>query len=191
MSNKLCRLSDRETSHCKTIQQKDSSLRAFLGEQTLMEPVEPAQWLRYLTRAKAIIGNINNDVSFVATLLIKGYLSERFGIADFDAAAKAQGASGIDIEAKTLEGQTIVGELKTTTPYQPGFGAQQKKTILKDIERLASTQADFRFMFVTDPDTYKTLCKNSYSSKMPGVEVVDLVSGECFLCPSSPAVHDA
>ena len=74
----------------------------------------------YLTGIKAALGNLSNDLGFVATLLVKHYL-EHFAIIDFDAAAKAQGAAGVDIEAATADGRTIAGELKTTTPYQPSI----------------------------------------------------------------------
>jgi hypothetical protein len=40
-------------------------------------------------------------MSFLATLLAREYLNERFVLGDFDAAAKAQGASGPDVEART------------------------------------------------------------------------------------------
>jgi hypothetical protein len=55
------------------------------------------------------LGNLNNNVGFVATLLVKAYTERRFAITDFDAGAKAQGAAGIDIVAKTGDGKMIVG----------------------------------------------------------------------------------
>jgi hypothetical protein len=113
--------------------------------------------------------------------LAKAYLNRRFGITDFDAAGKPQGASGIDIEARTADGKIVVGELKTTKPYQPGFGAQQRTSILKDLSRLATSRADHRIMFVVDPDAYRALCSRNFASKAPGVEVVDLVTGENFI----------
>jgi hypothetical protein len=42
--------------------------------------------------------------------------------------------------------------------------------------------ADHRFMFVVDPDAYRALCWKSFASKAPRVEVVDLVTGENFIC---------
>ncbi|HWD37274.1 MAG TPA: hypothetical protein VG944_00365 [Fimbriimonas sp.] len=138
-----------------------------------------------MTNLKHTLGNLNNDVGFVATLLVKAYLEKRFAITDFDAGAKAQGAPGIDIVAKTIDGKMIVGELKTTKPYQPGFGAQQRTTIIKDLNRLASSTADHRLMFVIDAETFRTLCGKNFSSKAPGVEVIDLVTGQMFLCPAS------
>src|SRR4029077_21019433 len=150
----------------------------------LSSEIDPAQWLAYLTTIKTIVGNINNDVGFLATLMVKRYLEGRFGITDFDAAGKPQGTSGIDIEAQISDGRKIIGELKTTKPYQPGFGAQQRTMILKDLARLATSPADYRFMFVTDADAYTTLCKPSWVARAPGVEIVDLVANQTFLCPS-------
>jgi hypothetical protein len=154
-----------------------------LEKNSLTDPVESIQWLQYLTGIKHSLGNLNNDLSFVATLLVKSYLERRFKIKDFDAAGKAQGASGIDIEASTSDGIVIVGELKTTKSYQPGFGAAQRTSILKDLARLAATSADHRFMFVIDPDAYQALCGKGFASRAPGVQVVDLVTGKSFVCP--------
>jgi hypothetical protein len=104
-----------------------------------------------------------------------------FAITNFDPGRKAQGAPGIDVEAQTADGKTIIGELKTTKPYQPGFGAAQRTSILKDIKRLAGSKADHRFMFVVDPDAYKALSHSSFATQAPGIEVVDLVLQKSFV----------
>jgi hypothetical protein len=176
------RITPAEKRFCQLIRAKDVALRSFLDHERLSNPVDAPHWLRYLLGIKHSLGNLNNDIGFVATLLAKQYLNRRFGITDFDAAGKAQGASGIDIAARTADGRTVVGELKTTKPYQPGFGAAQRTSILKDLARLASTTADWRFMFVIDPDAYGALCRSNFASKAPGVEIVDLVRGDAFIC---------
>jgi hypothetical protein len=135
-------------------------------------------WLTYLNGVKDALGNLSNDISFVATLLIKDYLRARFDISDFDAGGKAQGAAGLDIAARTPRGRTIVGELKTTKPYQPGFGAQQLSQILKDLNRLEGTAADHRIMFVTNDEAFRTLCGKRFAARAPGVEIVNLVTGQ-------------
>src|SRR5258706_6353303 len=90
-----------EMKYCEVIRAKDRALRKFLDENKIAEPVDARQLLSYLVRMKHVLGNINNDVGFAATLMVKRYLEERFAISDFDAAEKAQGASGIDVEART------------------------------------------------------------------------------------------
>jgi hypothetical protein len=167
---------------CSLIREKDQALRLFLEENSLADTISGSDWLAYLVGMKSILGNISNDLGFVATLLIKIYLESRFGPISFDAASKPQGAPGIDIQVHTNDGRVVVGELKTTKPYQPGFGANQRKEIIKDLQRLAASTADHRFMFVVDPDAYSALCKPSLASKVPGVEIVDLVTGETFIC---------
>ncbi len=164
------------------ILEKDRALRLYLAAHDISSD-DPAAWLDYLTGIKNLLGNISNDLGFVATILVKRYLAERFAITDFDAAAKAQGAAGVDIEARTTGGKTIIGELKTTKPYQPGFGAQQRTTIIKDLARLVASNADYRLMFVTDPDTFSTLCKPGWTARASGVEIVDIVRGQTFVCP--------
>jgi hypothetical protein len=150
--------------------------------------VDPAAMFNYLVAVKNTIGNLNNDISFLATLLVKPFMRKRFGI-EFDAALKPQGAPGLDLDCTLSDGTRVVGELKTTKPYQPGFGAAQKREITKDLARLASAEAAHRFMFVTDAESFRTICRPSFSCLAPGVEVVDLVTGETFICPlpASPA----
>ncbi|HEX7882425.1 MAG TPA: hypothetical protein VF499_06790 [Afipia sp.] len=159
----------------QSILQKQSALRSFLAERDLQADIDPAAWFHFLNGIKGVLGNLNNDIAFVATLLIKSYLKERFSIIYFGAGNKAQGAPGIDIEAKTPDGKTIVGELKTTKPYQPGFGAAQKTSILKDMNRLASTEADFRLMFVTDLAAHQTLTTGQFKQKFQSIEIVNLI----------------
>ena len=82
------------------------------------------------------------------------------------------------MEIVTSAGLRIVAELKTTKPYQPGFGAAQKANIKKDLERLASTDADHRIMFVTDADAFRTLCGPAYRERYPSVEIVNALTGD-------------
>jgi hypothetical protein len=171
-----------ELRFCDAIREKDRSLRLFLANTSFPASNDAREWLTYLTGIKTALGNLNNDLGFVATLLVKHYLERRFGVVDFDAAGKPQGASGVDIEASTPDGLSIVGELKTTKPYQPGFGAAQRTQIIKDLNRLAAYKADHRFMFVVDVDAYSALCRPALASRAPGVEIVDLVSGATFVC---------
>lgn len=180
----------REMQYGETIRSKDAALRALLAGSVLSPEIDARSWLAHLTGVKAVLGNLSNDVSFVATLLVKRYLSDRFAITDFDAAAKPQGAAGEDIVAMTPDRRKIVGELKTTTPYQPGFGAQQRTTIIKDLTRLATSAAHHRFMFVTDADTFATLCEPAWMARAPGVEIVDLVTGHTCQCPPAGAPEE-
>jgi hypothetical protein len=171
-----------EARFCDSIRQKDQALRHFLDSKKLPTDMDARDWLSYLTGIKSALGNLNNDLGFVATLLVKRYLQDRFGIVDFDAAGKPQGASGVDIEARTNNGLTIVGELKTTKPYQPGFGAAQRTAIIKDLTRLAASAANHRFMFVVDGDAFAALCRPALTKRAPGVEIVDLLTGRTFFC---------
>ncbi len=173
MSNDLTSL---ESQYCTSIKVKDESLRKLLNEAALDDWKSPERLFEYLTAIKDALGNLNNDLSFVATLLAKNFLVSRFKLGNYDAALKPQGAPGIDIEITSQDGLSLVGEIKTTNPYQPGFGAAQKASIQKDMQRLNETPADHRFMFVTNHDTFKTLCGNSYKEKYPSVVIVNLLT---------------
>jgi hypothetical protein len=78
-----------EACYCQAIAKKDSSLRDLLAARN--PDCEPAAMFDYLVAIKNTLGNINNDISFVASLLVKPFLRKRFGI-EFDAALKPQGA---------------------------------------------------------------------------------------------------
>jgi hypothetical protein len=169
-------LSMLEARYWDEIRGKDAALRAFLSGSSLVDSRNPTAWFSYLTNIRDIVGNSSNSLSFVATLLVKDYLVERFMISGFDAALKPQGAPGIDIEVRTPGGLHIIAEIKTTKPYQPGFGAAQKAAIQKDLDRLAREPADHRIMFVTDADAFSTLCGSRYRERYPAVEIVNAVT---------------
>jgi hypothetical protein len=170
-------LSALETQYWATIQSKDKELRAFLSGSSLVARRDPAAWFLYLSSIRDILGNLSNSLSYVSTLLVKDYLVRRFGPFEFDAAFKPQGARGIDVEVVTPGGVVIAAEIKTTKPYQPGFGAAQKTAIVKDLERLAGVTADHRIMFVTDDEAFRTLCSQRYRNRFPNVEVVNAMTG--------------
>ena len=138
-------------------------------------------WLAFLAEMKAIQGNTSNDLSFVATVLARDYLVATVGLCPFDAAAKAQGASGLDIDARTVDGQRVVAEIKTTTPYKPDdLGAQQRVAFTKDFAKLAAAEATHKFLFVTDERTFAVL-RRKYRSLLLGVAVVLLPAGERYM----------
>jgi hypothetical protein len=172
-------MTEKEKKYCAQIHEKNQRLRMFLNDNALSEP-KSSKWFDFVTQIKNILGNINNDLGFLATLLAKDYLLKRFGVNSFDAAVKAQGAPGPDIEVTTSKGEVIRCELKTTHPYQPGFGAAQKTEILKDLRKLSACSATYKFMMVTDTDAFIALCKKSYASLAQGIEIVNLLTGESF-----------
>ncbi len=144
----------------------------------------PQTWFVYLTAIKTILGNSSNDLSFVSCLMAREYLGLLFtDLIPFDVAAKPQGANGLDIDAGTTTGERIIGEIKTTSPHHATrFGAAQITSLRKDFAKLQRLDADYRFMFVTDPTTFQLL-KRSFSTALPGVTIVCLTSGEGHACP--------
>lgn len=166
-----------EKAYRDRILEKLAELREYLNAQNLDAHGSPADWYHHLNQMKGILGNANNDVSFVGALLAKSYLVNRFGDMDFDAAQKAQGAPGLDVDV-TVGSERVVGEIKTTTPYNgPDFGAQQRAMFEKDFAKLAAAEAAHKFMFVTETATFEILCRPSYRAKLAGVTIVQLVSG--------------
>ena len=170
-------LTDKEKNYCSEIASRVSRVRAFLNENVLADPADPTTWHSFLSELCRIQGNISNDGSFIATLLAKEYLQSKFRV-DFDAADKPQGASGVDIDVRTSEGQRIVAEIKTTVPYKTSdFGGSQADHFKKDFAKLTASSADHKFLFVTDSQASAFLQKEKYRKLIPGVRIVHLGTG--------------
>ncbi len=171
-------LTPRESRYCAEIANRVSLARDHLNGRSLGDSNNPAEWYAFLSSLRQIQGNLSNDLSFVATLLAKRYLNDKFGI-DFDAAEKPQGAPGIDIDVQTTDGQRIVGEIKTIAPYQANdFGAQQAASFKKDFVKLAAATAAHKFLFVTEPRAFTVIRATKYTKQIPGVRIVLLTTGE-------------
>jgi hypothetical protein len=175
-----------ERRQVKAILNRILELTRFLSETQI--PTEPdARFMyTYLARMKQIQGNTDNGVSLIACLMAKEYLCRRWEMAAFDIGLKPQGAPGLDIDERTTTGLRVVGEVKTTVPYQGprDLGSAQKAAFEKDFQKLNTTEAAHRFFFVTERSTFDVI-RARYASRIPGVEVVLLPEGDSFVC--SPA----
>jgi len=119
-------------------------------------------------KQKEIIGNIDMDIHFLTSYLANSFLGKRHGVT-IDM-TKAVGSSGMDIEL-----EQVVAEIKTTTPYlENDFGARQKETIKKDLERLENADKKHKYFFVIDDKTEQIL-KQKYSKHYPSVKIVNLL----------------
>jgi hypothetical protein len=128
--------------------------------------------VRLLVGIKEIVGNASNDLSLVATLMAKEHLYRMLPMQPFDAALKPQGASGLDIDECTVDGERVVAEIKTTSPYRPNdLGAAQKASFVRDFAKLRAAEAKHKFFFVTDPATYAVV-QRRYAPEMPEVACV-------------------
>lgn len=173
-------LTQNEQRYCDDILKRINRLRDYLNESVLNRPVNSKEWYEYLSTFKDIQGNLNNYVSFIATLMAKEYVSSKFDIINgFDAAEKPQGAPGLDIDLKVGDGERLIAEVKTIYPYQrDDFGAQQRKSFERDFSKLNKEKADYKFLFVTESKSFNILKNDRYSGQIPGVRIVLLPSGE-------------
>jgi hypothetical protein len=74
----------------------------------------------------------------------------------------------------------MAAEIKTTFPYQPGFGAKQREMISKDIEELKKSDADVKFLFLTEQQSFEA-AKKIRAWKGSGIRVVLLPRGKEFV----------
>lgn len=153
-----------------SINKKIKRLETFLSNEDLhvRDTTIRIALMKFL-RLKEIIGNINMDIHFLASYLANSFLTKRHGVT-IDM-AKAVGSSGMDIEL-----EQVVAEIKTTVPYlEDDFGAKQKETIRKDLERLENADKKHKYFLLTDDKTEQIL-KRKYSKHYPSVKIVNLLN---------------
>jgi len=165
---------ENEETYLKRIKERLTKLKSFLNTLNLEDDSELTDWYEGLSEIKTIQGNSNNDVSFIACVMAKGYLAKKFRIGTFDVAEKPQGANGLDIDLLTEGGERVVGEIKTTTPYSGAkndFGAKQKESFKHDFDKLNNIPADHKFFFLTDSKSFE-LVQKKYAKLIANVNVV-------------------
>lgn len=174
----MTQLTVKERDYLLGIEKRFIQFREFVCAMPNVPEHSHIEWFMSLNHMRLIQGNMSNDISFLACLMAKEFLAQRFDVSSLDMAAKAQGASGLDIDFIS-NAQRVIGEVKTTVPYKRAkgdFGAQQKKSFSADFRKLGSAIADFKFLFVTDNATYQVLQRDKYKNLLPGVEIVMLNS---------------
>lgn len=178
------KLSPGEQRHLREIASRVRRLKRHLRTRRVpAADADPSRWYSFLWPIKDKVGTVNADLSFVSTLLAHRYLRRRHPGILLDASTKSQHAPGLDITAR-VNGVRIVGELKTTYPYgSREFGANQHSSFLRDFRKLRRAHAKRKYLFVTEPKTFKVLRTKGYRRYLKGVTVVLLDYGEEFTCP--------
>lgn len=129
-------------------------------------------WYNYLNEIKNIIGNFNDTLSFISCLMTKEYLLKEHSIRDFDVALKSQSAPRLDIDIYTINGKRIIAEIKTIKSISDtDLGSQQKTSIFNDIKKLKNTDSDYKYLFLTEINTYNII-RNKYKSEIIDIELV-------------------
>ncbi|MEN3772972.1 hypothetical protein [Priestia megaterium] len=132
----------------------------------------PSEWHEYIVPIRRILGNLDNDISFISCLLIKEFLIHKHHCNNLNVALKAQGAAGLDVDEITKDGKRIIGELKTTYPYLLNdLGGQQRENFKKDFEKLANTEADYKYFFLTETKTFD-IVRIKYKQHLKGLNLV-------------------
>lgn len=169
---------EHERDELSKIAKQTARLRAMLDETPHPSADESAAvWHNFLGAIQDILGNFSNRRSFVACLLAKEYLERELPMRPFDVALKPQGANGHDVDERTTDGRRIVGEIKTTVPHlQTRFGAAQDREIMKDLNKLASAEAECKFFFVTNQAAANALRLPKYAEHLQRIKVVCLAS---------------
>jgi len=132
----------------------------FKTEQIDEHSYNSIHWYNYIVKIKKILGNFDNDISYIACLMAKEFLISRHSVEDLDVSLKPQSAPGLDIDTITNTGDRIIAEIKTTIPYlKNDLGAQQKNMFLKDFHKLNNNDATFKYFIVTEKAAYNVVQK--------------------------------
>jgi CobQ-like glutamine amidotransferase family enzyme len=182
------KLSDKESDALKVTARKLTDLRDYLNTCSLGEGIDLRRLKTAVEQVQEIQGNLANDGSLIACVLARQFLQRRFEIPAFDAAAKPQGAPGLDVDVLTSSQKRIIGEIKTTVPHERNrrdLGANQKATFIKDFEKLEGKEAQHKFFFVTNPLTHEVVSERYGNRFRDGnIEFVLLGGGEETLIKS-------
>jgi hypothetical protein len=182
------KLTQNESEALKKTAKKLCKLRDLLHSCPLDENVDLCRLNTAVEQAQEIQGNLANDGSLIACVLARQFLQRRFEIPAFDAAAKPQGAPGLDVDVLTSSSERIIGEVKTTVPYdrkRRDLGANQKATFIKDFEKLERKEAQHKFFFVINPLTHEVVSVRYGKRLRDGnIELVLLGGGEESLIES-------
>lgn len=168
-----------EINEINAIYKKVNAIKEFMNSNEFPEQQSNIiEIFNYLDKLRSTQGNINNDISLIATLLSKEYIVKTHGGQwSFDAAEKKQGANGLDIDIQYDKQERLVAEIKTTVPYhQHDFGAAQRESIQRDIDKLNNASAQYKYFFVTNLRAYEILQKESYKNRMKNITLVLLTN---------------
>lgn len=155
------------------IAKKIEKLKKYLGHEKFnQENKDMSYWYKYIVEIKRIIGNFDNDISFISCLMAKEFLYRKHSFKTFDISTKSQSAPGLDIDEMTSDGDRVVAEIKSTIPYkETDLGAQQRAMFFKDFEKLRDNEADYKYFFVTEIKAFQIVL-NRYLDKLEGVTIV-------------------
>lgn len=163
----------------KNIKERFHRLATLLSGNLPADTDSYQDWLIFLSEFKEELGNYNNHIGFLATLMAEEFLVKEVEVIPFDASAKAQGAMGLDIKEKTQSGARVIGEIKTTHPLKDDdLGAQQQATFRDDARKLQLEEAENKFFFLTDMKTFLLMKKRKYREMFRSVRVIHIPSGE-------------
>ncbi|RKQ13332.1 DUF7662 domain-containing protein [Ureibacillus endophyticus] len=173
-SNQAKVVENTEASYIEKISNKLMEAQAFLNNEEVdaFSKIEVIEQFELLKGLRRILGNVDNDMSFLGCLLIKEFLQSRHDFPELNMALKAQGSPGLDIDEMTVDGKRVIGELKTTYPYKENdLGAQQKNSFLKDFDKLQRNDAEYKYFFLTEQHTFDIVCAK-YLNHLQGVYIV-------------------
>ena len=141
-----------------------NNISNYFKEELNIELVEELN-IEKLFGLKSVLSNINNMITykasacFVEWLKKKGIITEQEKKNELNRLdATSANANGFDINISTADKKIILAEVKCNIPINnsSGFGSAQRNGILSDMQKLAKTKGDFKFMVLLDNEKVKS-----------------------------------
>lgn len=146
-------LTSNEQEALADLRQMMAALRVFLAENVLTADASLEAHFKAASEFKTLLGHHDNRLSAIAATLARQFLESQHDLIAYDACERHQNASGLDVKCQTQQGEFIIAEIKTTAPSQQGkLGAMQVNTIRKDLARLSTEKADYKYFFVVNEE---------------------------------------
>ena len=119
---------------------------------------------------KDLLGNLGSVINFLTLQKAKLFLEKKFNQNIPDILLKDVNTPGMKINFSLNNGKRVIAEAKTTTPIGQTFGSKQREEISKVLDKLICSEADYKYLFVTNEDTARIL-HIEYSKELVGVTV--------------------
>ena len=131
--------------------------------------------IEYFKKLKVAIGDLHGHIHSLAVKTAKIYLSEKYNDVKHWEVSEKYG-SGMDIVGKDKDQKiTVVAEVKTTfRAKKEMLGAQQRKKIKEDIDRLNASGAENKYLFVIDNKNKKAIESILKSCESKNIKLINI-----------------
>lgn len=130
--------------------------------------------IEYFKKLKVAIGDLHGHIHSLSVKVAKLHLSKLYpDVSEWKTSEKY--GSGIDVIGKDSDRIIVAAEVKTTARSEKeSLGSQQRKKIKEDIDKLDSTDAQHKYLYVIDNKNKKAIAGILRNSGVKNIKLVNL-----------------